>query len=187
MPPAAKEIAPDDFNRSWRNDSGGRDGRDGRELFNSQSGRYEPVHNDVRRGSGRDSGFRQQPSLLQRPSQDGPAEPSAAFQTSRATADGPTWGRRRNSSNVSGGMPRRMSMDPRADMPNGPMNTERRESLSINGLVPSDSTAARQSPFQQMKSPNMPHAHPASPYGSAASPAVQQAQAPVAPPLKIPS
>ncbi|CAA9965108.1 hypothetical protein PTMSG1_08467 [Pyrenophora teres f. maculata] len=186
MPPAAKEIAPDDFNRSWRNDSGGRDGRDGRELFNSQSGRYEPVHNDVRRGSGRDSGFRQQPSLLQRPSQDGPAEPSAAFQTSRATADGPTWGRRRNSSNVSGGMPRRMSMDPRADMPNGPMNIERRESLSINGLVPSDSTAARQSPFQQMKSPNMPHAHPASPYGSAASPAVQQAQAPVAPPAEDP-
>ncbi|KAA8611284.1 hypothetical protein PtrSN002B_009110 [Pyrenophora tritici-repentis] len=187
-PPPAKEIAPDDFNRSWRNDSGGRDGRDGRELFNSQSGRYEPVHNDVRRGSGRDSGFRQQPAVLQRPSQDGPAEPSAAFQTSRATADGPTWGRRRNSSNVSGGMPRRMSMDPRADMPNGPMNSERRESHSINGFDPSDSTAARQSPFQQMKSPNMPHAHPASPYGSAASPAVQQAQAvaPVAPPAEDP-
>ncbi|RAR12442.1 hypothetical protein DDE82_000153 [Stemphylium lycopersici] len=178
-PPSAKEIAPDDFNRSWRNDSGGRDTRDGRELFNSQSGRYEPVHNDVRRGSGRDSGFRQQPSLLQRPSQDGPAEPSAAFQTSRASADGPTWGRRRNSSNVSGGMPRRMSIDPRApDMPTGPMHMERRESHSVNGYDPAESVASRHSPFQQMKSPNVAHAHPASPYGSVTSPAVQDAPAP---------
>ncbi|KAL0256355.1 hypothetical protein SLS55_008749 [Diplodia seriata] len=39
LPPApspAKEIAADDFNRSWRDDRGPR------ELFNSQSGRYEP-------------------------------------------------------------------------------------------------------------------------------------------------
>lgn len=189
MPPLpAKEIAPDDFNRSWRNDSGGRDNRDGRELFNSQSGRYEPVHNDARRGAPRDSGFRQQPSLLQRPSQDGPAEPSAAFQTSRASADGPTWGRRRNSSNVSGGMPRRMSIDPRApDMPTGPMHMERRESHSVNGFDHAESVASRNSPFQQMRSPNIAHAHPASPYGSAAAPAVQDAQpsAP-APPVEDP-
>ncbi|KAI4961358.1 hypothetical protein J4E86_000386 [Alternaria arbusti] len=190
-PPPAKEIAPDDFNRNWRNESGGRDTRDGRELFNSQSGRYEPVHNDMRRGSGRDAGggYRQQPSaVLQRPSQDGgPAEPSAAFQTSRASADGPTWGRRRNSSNVSGTMPRRMSMDPRGvDMPTGPMNMERRESHSINGVDPSDPAASRQSPFQQMKSPNVPHAHPASPYGSVTS-AVQDVPAPTpAPPAENP-
>lgn len=184
-PPPAKEIAPDDFNRNWRNDSGGRDNRDGRELYNSQSGRYEPVHNDMRRGSGRDGGgYRQQPSaVLQRPSHDGgPAEPSAAFQTSRASADGQTWGRRRNSSNVSGTMPRRMSMDPRGtDMPIGPVNTERRESHSINGFEPSpsDAAASRQSPFQQMRSPNVAQAHPASPYGSVTSSAVQDAPAPV--------
>ncbi|USP78875.1 uncharacterized protein yc1106_06149 [Curvularia clavata] len=175
-PPPAKEIAPDDFNRSWRNDSGGRDGRDGRELFNSQSGRYEPVHNDVRRGGPRDSGFRQQPSVLQRPAQEGPAEPSAAFQTSRASADGPAWGRRRNSSNVSGGMPRRMSIDPRApDMPTGPMHMERRESHSVNGYDHAESVTSRHSPFQQMRSPNVTHAHPASPYGSVASSAAQDA------------
>jgi hypothetical protein len=190
MPPQpAKEIAPDDFNRSWRNDSGGRDARDGRELFNSQSGRYEPVHNDVRRGGARDSGFRQQPSVLQRPTQDGPAEPSAAFQTSRASADGPAWGRRRNSSNVSGGMPRRMSIDPRApDMPTGPMHMERRESHSVNGYDHAESVASRRSPFQQMKSPNVAHAHPASPYGSVTSPAIQDAPTPVpaAPPVENP-
>ncbi|CAN9196968.1 unnamed protein product [Alternaria alternata] len=193
MPPPAKEIAPDDFNRNWRNESGSRDNRDGRELYNSQSGRYEPVHNDMRRSSGRDSGsYRQQPSaVLQRPSHDGgPAEPSAAFQTSRASADGPTWGRRRNSSNVSGTMPRRMSMDPRGtDMPTGPMSTERRESHSINGFDPSSSDPAtsRHSPFQQMRSPNVAQAHPASPYGSVTSPAVQDAPAPVpAPPAENP-
>ncbi|KAJ5030067.1 hypothetical protein PSV09DRAFT_2379419 [Bipolaris maydis] len=187
-PQPTKEIAPDDFNRSWRNDTGGRDARDGRELFNSQSGRYEPVHNDARRSGGRDSGFRQQPSLLQRPAQDGPAEPSAAFQTSRASADGPAWGRRRNSSNVSGGMPRRMSIDPRApDMPTGPMHMERRESHSVNGYDYAESVASRNSPFQQMRSPNVAHAHPASPYGSVTSPAMQDAPAPAqAPPVENP-
>ncbi|KAF1944345.1 hypothetical protein EJ02DRAFT_99065 [Clathrospora elynae] len=184
-PPPAKEIAPDDFNRSWRNDSGAQNGR---ELFNSQSGRYEPVHNDVRRGSVRDAGFRQQPSLLQRPSHDGPAEPSAAFQTSRASADGPTWGRRRNSSNVSGGIPRRMSIDRRApDMPTGPMSMERRESHSVNGFDPSDPGAHRQSPFAKAVSPNVAHAHPASPYGSVASPAVQDISTPVSAPPAVPA
>ncbi|KAF1839519.1 hypothetical protein BDW02DRAFT_564057 [Decorospora gaudefroyi] len=187
-PLPAKEIAPDDFNRSWRHDGGARDGRDGRELFNSQSGRYEPVHNDMRRGSARDGGFRHQPSVLQRPSQDGPAEPSAAFQTSRASADMPTWGRRRNSSNVSGSMPRRMSFDRRApDMPNGPMNMERRESHSINGFDASEPTAPRPAPFQQVKSPSIAQAPPASPYGSVASPAVQDTPTPVsAPPAEDP-
>jgi hypothetical protein len=171
-PPPAKEIAPDDFSRSWRNDGGGRDNRDGRELYNSQSGRYEPVHNDVRRGSARDGGFRQQPAVLQRPSQDGPAEPSAAFQTSRAGQDMPTWGRRRNSSNVSGGPPRRMSFNRGApDMPTGPMNMERRESHPVNGVDPS---------LHQAKSPVVAQAHPA-------SPAVQEAPAPVpAPPAEDP-
>ncbi|KAF9635316.1 hypothetical protein BFW01_g6211 [Lasiodiplodia theobromae] len=44
LPPApspAKEIAADDFNRSWRDDRGPR------ELFNSQSGRYEPHSSPV--------------------------------------------------------------------------------------------------------------------------------------------
>ncbi|KAI0149195.1 hypothetical protein BJ166DRAFT_58693 [Pestalotiopsis sp. NC0098] len=99
----AKEIAADDFSRGpWR------DGQPAgnRELFNSQSGRYEPVQD--RRGSRHDPNYRQHPALLQRPSQQqdfqGPAEPSAAFQTSRSSGhDATPYGRRRTSSNVSGG------------------------------------------------------------------------------------
>ena len=116
MPPPpspAKEIAADDFTRSWRETQNGIP----RELFNSQSGRYEPV-NDTRRGSMRkDQNFRP-PALLQRPSQSdphGPAEPSAAFQTNRSGGQqeqGP-YNRRRNSSNLSGdsgNQGRRMSL-----------------------------------------------------------------------------
>ncbi|KAK8028623.1 hypothetical protein PG991_005679 [Apiospora marii] len=98
-PPPTKEIAADDFSRSPWKDGGGN-----RELYNSQSGRYEPVHD--RRGS-RAETIRQQPSLLHRSPHhetQGPAEPSAAFQTSRTTGqDAPPYGRRRGSSNVSGG------------------------------------------------------------------------------------
>ncbi|KAH9883788.1 hypothetical protein F4778DRAFT_616860 [Xylariomycetidae sp. FL2044] len=97
-PPPAKEIAADDFSRGWR------DGNN-KELYNSQSGRYEPV--PERRGA-RNEPHGRQPALLQRPQSDlqGPAEPSAAFQTSR-TSGGQEGsyggGRRRGSSNVSGG------------------------------------------------------------------------------------
>ncbi|TDZ54940.1 hypothetical protein CTRI78_v005899 [Colletotrichum trifolii] len=99
-PPYAREIAADDFNRNaWRegqNQTGGN-----RELFNSQSGRYEPVND--RRGSFRSDTHNRQPPLLQRPSQSDHPEPSAAFQTSRTTAPEGPFGRRRGSSNVSGG------------------------------------------------------------------------------------
>ena len=180
-PPPAKEIAPDDFNRSWRDDRGSR------ELFNSQSGRYEPV-DGMRRNSIRDSSFRQQPSVLQRPSQDGPAEPSAAFQTSRSSVDMPAWGRRRTSSNVSGDQARRMSIDRRApDMPRGPMNIERRDSQSVNGFDPSDPGVSRQPPHAQAASPNTVHAHPVSPYGSVASSGPHDAPTPnAAPPVENP-
>jgi len=178
----AKEIAPDDFNRSWRDDRGNR------ELFNSHSGRYEPV-GDMRRGSIRDSGYRQQPAVLQRASHDGPAEPSPAFQTSRTSADGPGWGRRRNSSNVSGGSGRRMSFDRRGvDIAHMPTNLQRRESQSINGVdagppavsrnvLPENSMPLDQQPPSQTAkqsttqntSPNVAIVQPASPFGSAAS------------------
>lgn len=109
-PPPAKEIAADDFSRTWRDGNSNTN----RELYDSKSGRYEPV-NDTRRGSRNDA---RHPSLLQRPHQsDGPAEPSAAFQTHRATGE-QGYGRRRTSSNVSGGsgnLMRRMSRG--QDMP----------------------------------------------------------------------
>ncbi|KAI1642148.1 uncharacterized protein F4817DRAFT_309263 [Daldinia loculata] len=98
-PPPTKEIAADDFSRS-----GFREGHTGNhsQLFNSHSGRYEPVTD--RRGSRNDAHGRQ-PAVLQRPQhhdQQGPAEPSAAFQTSRTSAHEAPFGRRRGSSNVSG-------------------------------------------------------------------------------------
>ncbi|KAI5923654.1 hypothetical protein F4810DRAFT_201912 [Camillea tinctor] len=100
-PPPAKEIAADDFSRTgWRDNH---HANPNKELFNSQSGRYEPVSD--RRGSRHDIHSRQ-PALLQRtyhPDQQGPAEPSAAFQTSRTSAQEGPYGRRRGSSNVSGG------------------------------------------------------------------------------------
>ena len=181
MPPhLAKEIAPDDFNRSWRDERGV-----SRELFNSHSGRYEPV-NDMRKNSARDGAARQQPSLLQRPSQEGPAEPSAAFQTSRASGDVPTWGRRRNSSNVSSGNMRRMSIDKRAqEMPNASTGLERRGSQSINGFDAADgSVGPRRPSFVQAASPSAIHAHPASPYGSVASSANPDPPTPSVAPVK---
>jgi hypothetical protein len=129
MPPPAKEIAADDFSRTWRDTPS----NTSRELYNSQSGRYEPV-NDNRRGSVRNEHHSRGPALLHRPSQqDGPAEPSAAFQTHRAGVQDGGHGRRRTSSNVSGGsgaFARRMSrghdMPPPHDMINA-----RRGSLAL--------------------------------------------------------
>ncbi|KAI1322923.1 hypothetical protein F5Y16DRAFT_24517 [Xylariaceae sp. FL0255] len=98
-PPPTKEIAADDFSRNYRDGST----HSNRELYNSHSGRLEPVAD--RRGS-RNEIYGRQPAVLQRPShgdQQGPAEPSAAFQTSRTSGlEGP-YARRRGSSNVSGG------------------------------------------------------------------------------------
>ena len=100
-PSPAKEIAADDFNRSWRDDRGNK------ELFNSQSGRYEPVNSRRRSSARMDQGYRQ-PAVLQRPSQ--PAQPSPVDRTPVTTAVQETDGserhlrnRRRASSNISGG------------------------------------------------------------------------------------
>lgn len=94
---APREIAPDDFSRSaWRDGPGAGH----KELFNSQSGRYEPAPD--RRPSWRSDQHHKQPALLQRPQADQP-EPSAAFQTSRTTGQDGHYGRRRGSSSVSTG------------------------------------------------------------------------------------
>ncbi|KAJ4294742.1 hypothetical protein N0V88_004976 [Collariella sp. IMI 366227] len=88
--PPPKEIAADDFSRApWREGPSGGN----RELFNSQSGRYEPVLD--RRGSMRpEPPHGRGPAVLQRPHYDGPME--------QMEQQGP-YGRRRGSSNVSGG------------------------------------------------------------------------------------
>jgi hypothetical protein len=83
-----KEIAADDFSRApWRDGAPGAN----RELFNSQSGRYEPVLD--RRGPVRpEQSYGRQPALMQR----GPHQEQGPMD------QGP-YGRRRGSSNVSGG------------------------------------------------------------------------------------
>lgn len=100
-PPAqAKEIAADDFSRFSRDTQNALP----RELYNSQSGRYEPVNETRRQSVRKDQNFRQ-PSVLQRPSHienQGPAEPSPAFQTHRSQQESGAWNRRRTLSNVSG-------------------------------------------------------------------------------------
>ncbi|KAH7411230.1 hypothetical protein BKA64DRAFT_731791 [Cadophora sp. MPI-SDFR-AT-0126] len=132
MPPPAKEIAADDFSRSWREGA-----NTSRELYNSQSGRYEPV-NDTRRASMRNDARAHQPAVLQRPSQDGHPEPSAAFQTHRAGQEG-GYGRRRTSSNVSGGsgnFVRRLSRGHEMPPPHEMLNI-RRASLAAVSDAPS--------------------------------------------------
>ena len=98
--PPTREIAPDDFSRSsWRDSPN----MASRELYNSHSGRYEPVGD--RRGSFRSGGevHSRPPAVLQRPHHNDYApEPSPSFQTSRQGPEAP-FGRRRGSSNVSGG------------------------------------------------------------------------------------
>ncbi|KAK6007564.1 hypothetical protein QM012_004378 [Aureobasidium pullulans] len=106
QPLPAREMATDTFDRSWKEGE-----RTHRELFNSQSGRYEPAP-EHRRGSRQQEQYQRQPAVLQRPIPGaGPAEPSAAFQArTNSQTDASPWGRRRGSS-ISGNMlrDRRMS------------------------------------------------------------------------------
>ena len=104
QPPApspAMEIAADSFTRTPRDSQGGSQGQ----LYNSQSGRYEPV--TARRASMRSNQNFRRPEVLQRPSQpdqQGPAESATSFQAQRSGTqhESASWDRRA-SSTVSGG------------------------------------------------------------------------------------
>ncbi|KAF3343169.1 hypothetical protein VD0002_g7055 [Verticillium dahliae] len=155
-PPPAREIAADDFSRSaWR--EGGAAGN--RELYNSQSGRYEPVGD--RRGSFRADPHARHPAVMQRPHHDHP-EPSAAFQTSRAAQEG-SYGRRRGSSNL-GNVPYSQRMHDQ------PPNARRPSfAVSIDGPVSPDSAHP---PAGHAAA--LPHASPALAHAVPAQPAVPQ-------------
>ena len=175
MPPPAKEIAADDFSRTWREGPS----NTSRELYNSQSGRYEPV-NENRRGSVRNDQHSRGPALLHRPSpQDGPAEPSAAFQTHRSGGQDGGYGRRRTSSNVSGGsgaFARRMSRGHDMPPPHDTLNA-RRGSLAAVSDAPSSprnyspsGQPQNQRPYQNQQwqsraSPVISHSSPQSAHG----------------------
>ncbi|KAF4554813.1 Hypothetical protein D9617_3g018810 [Elsinoe fawcettii] len=99
------EIEADTFDRSWRDSNGPR------ELFNSQSGRYEPAPEGGRRGSVRhDQGYRQS-AVLQRPSEEEIYRPHQ-----QVRADGSPWTRRRSSmSQSTQSFERRVSIPPSTD------------------------------------------------------------------------
>ena len=157
-PQAAMEIAADDFTRTKRDTQNGNLGQ----LYNAQSGQYEPA-NTGRRGSVRkDQNFRP-PSVLQRGSthdQHGPAEISAAFQTHRSGTqqDAVPWTRRGSStvSGDSGPHGRRASMNRGTDLPRIPHDLlqQRRESQPLQspstpGFGPNQASQHGSSPAQQ--------------------------------------
>ena len=176
MPPPTKEIAADDFSRTWRDGPS----NTSRELYNSQSGRYEPV-NDNRRGSIRGDQHTRGPALLHRPSQqEGPAEPSAAFQTHRSGGqDSVGYGRRRTSSNVSGGsgaFARRMSRGHDMPPPHDTSNARRGSLAAVSDapLSPRNYSPSGQSQnqrsyqnqqWQSIASPVISHPSPQSSHG----------------------
>lgn len=172
-PQIAMEIAADDFTRTRRDTQNGNLGQ----LYNAQSGQYEPA-NTGRRGSVRkDQNFRP-PSLLQRGpmhDQHGPAEPSAAFQTYRSGSqqDAAPWTRRGSStvSGDSGPQGRRMSMNKGTELPRIPhdMLQQRRESQPLQspstpGFGPAQASQRGSSPAQQL------------PHSAVQSPAMQHSQ-----------
>ncbi|EEP75884.1 predicted protein [Uncinocarpus reesii 1704] len=174
-----KEIAADDFNRSWRDTQSAAP----RELYNSQSGRYEPV-SEPRRGQPKNDTHFRPSSLLQRPNQNeqvGPAEPSPAFQTSRSSTsqEAGSWTRRRASSNVSGGsgvMARRLSISkpdlshrnhdlpPRRGSQQNERSTSPRRSYQKGGYAPRGPSPSHQ-PVQ-----NIPNHAPSSHYAPSGMP-----------------
>lgn len=177
-PQAAMEIAADDFTRTRRDTQNGNLGQ----LYNAQSGQYEPA-NTGRRGSVRkDQNFRP-PSLLQRGTthdQHSPAEPSAAFQTHRSGSqqDAVPWTRRGSStvSGDSGPQGRRTSMSKGTDLPRIPHDLlqQRRESQPLQSpstpsFGPNQASLPGSSPGQQPS------------HSAVQSPAIQHSQLPQEP------
>ncbi|KAL8840723.1 MAG: hypothetical protein Q9170_001241 [Blastenia crenularia] len=169
-PQPAMEIAADSFSRTRRDTPNAPPGQ----LFNSQSGQYEPVSTGRRGSMRKDQNFRP-PAVLQRPSQSDsrkPAEPSAAFQSNRNT--GPQeigiWTRRGSStvSGDSGSLNRKASMNRGLDFARMPdeILQQRRDSQPLRSPASSNQqqlaepTSAGASPQQQKASPLGPAANP---------------------------
>lgn len=135
------EIPADSFTRTRRDTQTGSHGQ----LYNSQSGQYETVSAPRRVSIRKEQNFRP-PSLLQRPSpndQQGPAEPSPAFQTHRSgiQQDHSLWNRRASStvSSESGPQGRRASISKNSDIPRIPpeLLQQRRESQTLQSPLTS--------------------------------------------------
>lgn len=160
-----REISADDFSRSTWRDTPTSSYKD---AYGHQTGRPEPVTD--RRGSFRGD-MLTRPSLLQRPHHDA-VEPSPSFQSSRPMQDA-ACGRRRGSSNVSGGsgyLQRAGKAYEPASMPISDVPSARRGSINSadNHIQPrnfssSDLQGARPQSgysFHQRPSPTATHATP---------------------------
>ncbi|KAL7629731.1 hypothetical protein AAE478_001254 [Parahypoxylon ruwenzoriense] len=164
-PPPTKEIAADDFSRSGFREA---HANNYSQLYNSHSGRYEPVTDH--RGSKNDIHGRQ-PAVLQRPhhhEQQGPAEPSAAFQTSRTSGQEGPYGRRRGSSNVSGGSGvfARGLGKPHDIPPPPPELLQSRSGSVITGGAESPVSTRPFSPVNAQHTPRLQPSHPYQPRSS---------------------
>lgn len=165
MPPpatVAMEIAADSFTRNRRDSPNAPPGQ----LFNSQSGQYEPASTGRRGSMRKEQNFRP-PAVLQRPShldQRKSAEPSANFQTNRT--GGPQevglWTRRGSStvSGDSGPLAQKVSMNRGMDVPrtNDEMLHQRRDSQPLRSPALSnqhltDASSAGASPQLQKAVP----------------------------------
>jgi hypothetical protein len=167
-----KEIAADDFNRTWSGEAPRHN-----QLFNSHSGLFESV-NDGRRAQNRAEHGSRQPAVLQRPGNHvGPAEPSPAFQTNRSSGDVPF--RQRNRTGSAGSSGRRMSFSRPHDFPidryDGPAGQAPREPPLSPGL-------AEPSPTQMMPNRDQRAWRPQEP----TVPAQMPVQVPVQVPVQIP-
>ena len=145
---APKEIAADDFSRStWRESST----HSNKELFNSQSGRYEPA--PERRGSVHGTG--RHPAVLHRPSATEPITDTP--QPTQGIYEA-TVGRRRGSSNASignGAVTQRKGYEGSGSGPD--QHSLRRQSFnSPSGSPTSPSHGASQSQTQQKQHPSQP-------------------------------
>ncbi|KAK1751975.1 hypothetical protein QBC47DRAFT_424923 [Echria macrotheca] len=187
-PHPPKEIAADDFSRApWREGPSGA----GRELYNSQSGRYEPVSD--RRGSFRadPSHGARQPALLQRQNHDyqGAPDYTGSLQAGRPNEQALPYGRRRGSSNVSGGSGTYMQRLKTHDqaLPPPEVLSTRRESLT--GRSDSPASPRNYSPSGMQGGPRHaqgwpPRVSPALAHSVPVDPGAQQAVPPAVQPLE---
>ena len=184
----AMEIAADDFTRTRKDNQTSNLGQ----LYNAQSGQYEPATTGRRGSVRKDQNFRP-PSVLQRGSQhdqQGPAEPSAAFQTQRASSqqDHSLWTRRGSStvSGESGPQGRRTSTSKGSDfsrVPNDLLEQRRESQPMVSPSTPG--LKYEHQPQSALQSPAMQHSQTiqevrsatSSPYQSR-NPTTDGAQAP---------
>ena len=163
-PPPPKEIAADDFSRTTRREGSTSTNR---ELYNSQSGRYEPVQ-DRRNSLRPELQHSRQPAVLQRGAgyeQQGPLDPNAPY------------GRRRGSSNVSGGSGSYMNRPRTHDQPLPTPELIHARRGSMTGRSDSPASPRPHSPSGQHGPPRGPAWAPrASPAMSHASPYQHHAQ-----------